>query len=632
MANGSLRIRSVDGLRAIATLAVLFFHVDRDLLPGGYLGVDLFFVISGFVVTKSIVESDFSYRSFLTNRFYRLYPAAATTILLTLLAFQSAGEGLLTDEVLHSAFASFTATSNFYFMRHSSYFDTALQGNPLLHFWSLSVEEQFYIAWPWLIVSVSRSRFASNILILTGLAILSAAISFWSPTDAFYLMPARAFQFGAGALVYFVLDRYRFSIPSITMSAMLASSLLLFFTLDGTQSWPLAVLLPTTLFAGMVFLAGAQPEQRFLLLGPVQFIGLASYSIYLVHWPIIVYSHIIYGVAVPIKAIAFVSSILGGVTLHYAIELPLNFRASRKSASERSRWAARLGGPSIALATAFVMAVISFQIHTSARPIISASSSHADGPDTAVTIYSQTQARRDEAITKTWACNTFEPGRMTGDRSFKLLADLDLAECLKGSDLLLADSTAEVAIDILATTGNAENLAQLNSAGCSFALSAMAPDCNRMNTLRASLLSGERCSYAKVYLGFKWAKYRPNDLHSLFELLAKSPCTFVVMSQLPAFAVLPEQVLRANNSRNADLLAKVSESVLKATNAVEGVSRNRPNIRMLYWSPLDKPNPTLPILTAEGDMIYRDDYHYTPAGKKWFVLQFLRSKFAASLN
>lgn len=533
-------------------LAVLLFHVDHKLLPGGYLGVDLFFVISGFVVTKSLAENKLRYREFLLRRFYRLFPAGATTILVTLLAFEFAGHGLLSKQHVHSAIASFTATSNFYFMRHSGYFDTALQGNPFLHFWSLSVEEQFYLVWPWLIILISAWRFFAKAAFLIVLAIMSAAIFWWAPVEAFYLMPARAFQFGAGALAYFVLGQYRLLLPSIGIYAMLGSSIILFFTHDGTQSWSTAILLPTVIFASLVLLAANQPLDRLLLLFPIQYLGLASYSIYLAHWPIIVYSNIVYDAGIQTKVLAFLLSIVAGVALHYAIERPLNFRISQKTARKKSRFFVIFGGPVIAATTACVMAVIFAQIHASAMPSSLTASRQDSDLDEAEKIYAQTETIRAAAIKKSWACNTFEPGRLNGNKKYKLLDDLNLGECLKGKNLLLADSTAEVAVYLLATTGKADSLAQLDSAGCSFLLSTTAPDCTKMNALRLTLITNTSCAYSTIYLAFSWAKYKPDDLRALFALVAKSPCSFVILSQLPSFTVNPEQALRANNSNNVD--------------------------------------------------------------------------------
>lgn len=610
-------------------LAVLLFHVDHKLLPGGYLGVDLFFVISGFVVTKSLAENKVRYREFLLRRFYRLFPAGATTILVTLLAFEFAGQGLLSKQHVHSAIASFTATSNFYFMRHSGYFDTVLQGNPFLHFWSLSVEEQFYLVWPWLIIPVAAWRFPAKAAFLIALAMMSAAIFWWAPVEAFYLMPARAFQFGAGALAYFVLGRHRPPLPSIGIYAMLGLSIILFFTHDGTQSWPSAILLPTMIFASLVFLAANQPLDRLLLLFPIQYLGLASYSIYLAHWPIIVYGNIVYDAGIQAKVLAFLLSIMVGIALHYAIERPLNFRISQKTSRKESRFVV-FGGPVIAVTTACVMAVMSAQIHASAMPSSLAASQQDSDLDEAEKIYAQTEAIRTAAIKKSWACNTFEPGRLNGNKNYKLLDDLNLGECLKGKDLLLADSTGEVAVYLLATTGKADSLAQLVSAGCSFLLSATAPDCTKMNALRSTLITATRCAYSTIYLAFSWEKYKPAELRALFALAAKSPCKFVVLSQLPSFTVNPEQALRASNSNNVDLFSKVRENARKATSLIDEISRDQPNVQMLRWSPLDNPHPELPVLTPKSEIIYRDSYHYTDAGKRWLMLQYLRAKAGAS--
>lgn len=142
-------ILTIDGLRSLAIAAVLIFHADKTLLPSGYLGVDLFFVISGFVVTRSLAIRNVSYGRFLAARFYRLAPAAAATVLLTFAVFSVTSADLLSIEHKVTGSAAVIALSNFYLMFQNSYFDSAVQGNPFLHFWSLSVEEQFYLVWPY---------------------------------------------------------------------------------------------------------------------------------------------------------------------------------------------------------------------------------------------------------------------------------------------------------------------------------------------------------------------------------------------------------------------------------------------------------------------------------------------------
>src|SRR5262249_23754952 len=140
----------IEGLRAVAVLPILLFHLDDTLCPGGFLGVDIFFVISGFLITRMILAQGeaFTFRIFYRRRFFRLFPP----LILALIAPRAAGRTLLgPDEYVRLAQSAIAATfglSNFYFVAAVDYFNASSQSHPLLHTWSLGLEEQFYLVWP----------------------------------------------------------------------------------------------------------------------------------------------------------------------------------------------------------------------------------------------------------------------------------------------------------------------------------------------------------------------------------------------------------------------------------------------------------------------------------------------------
>lgn len=620
------RNQSIDGLRCLAVLSVLIFHIDKDLLTGGYLGVDLFFVISGYVVTKSLVDSRPRYTDFLLRRFYRLFPAASVTIFLTLVIFANAGSGLLTHEHIMSALASLTATSNIYYMLHSNYFDTALQGNPFLHFWSLSVEEQYYLIWPWVVLAIATWRIPALLCLFVAAAIVSAALFIWSPAEAFYLMPARAFQFGAGTLVFFIFARRDFRIPKAVIYGSAAVAVALMLNNDGSQSWVLGVLAPTAIFGVLVAACVSNPLERLLSLSPVQAIGAASYSIYLVHWPIIVYAYILYEVSVPLQIAALVLSLVSGLLLHHTVEKPFNYR--RAAIGPSLRWT---GGPIVFLATLCVWSTLlaagRYEPPETAQDDPNSSVDYAfspTGPANLVRQFRETEKFRRTTVKQSIECRTYEPGRMQGNADANLLADIDSPTCLTGNYLLFADSTARSAVALLATIHETDDIGQLNTPGCVLKTDEQQPDCTRSNNLRFETLAQGACPYEAVYLAFAWSKYSREEFKSLLGRLSQSDCRIVVMSQLPSFSSDPRQIIGASGDDQGDLAGRVSKWSYRASRMVVEEVEHHPAIDLMRWSPLDHQPLNIPAVTASGDRIYRDGYHHTSIGVEWLVFEYLK--------
>jgi len=322
------RIDSIDVARAFAVISVVLFHADEALLPGGFLGVDLFYVISGFVVSKSISEHYKGYWNFLLRRFFRLAPSAIVTILTTIVILGVTGYDLLDTKHYLSAIYALLFTSNFYFAFDISYFDPVAQGNPFLHFWSLNVEEQFYLLWPLVCLPFLRLRTFWIVTLVSVWFIFSFAFWVYAPEISFFMMPYRISQFSSGALIYVLLSRQNISLANLTTSAntlILASTYVILFAVmllvDGSSHWVFNFLIPTVLsflllFAGLFRTVG----ERWILTSALTFLGRASYSIYLVHWPLTVFFHLKYGTNLTSLAAIVLISIALGIALHMAIE------------------------------------------------------------------------------------------------------------------------------------------------------------------------------------------------------------------------------------------------------------------------------------------------------------------------
>jgi peptidoglycan/LPS O-acetylase OafA/YrhL len=293
----------IDGLRAVAVLLVLFDHLHIRC-EGGYIGVDVFFVISGYLISSVILgeleAGRFSILGFYERRIRRILPALLAMLLVTtVLAYRDLTPSDLVSYA-RSLLAALLSVSNMFFWRQAGYFDAPSAAKPLLHTWSLGVEEQFYILFPLFLVVVRRwipRWLKASVIVISILSFLLACV--WvgrNPTTAFYLAPLRAWELLLGTIVS---QRY---LPAIRGHAMrnLASLvgilLILIPALRYSDATPFPGLaaLPPCLGAALLIAAGEHGESlvgSVLSWRPVAFIGLISYSLYLWHWPILVFQN-----------------------------------------------------------------------------------------------------------------------------------------------------------------------------------------------------------------------------------------------------------------------------------------------------------------------------------------------------
>ncbi|WP_072396209.1 acyltransferase family protein [Hyphomicrobium sp. CS1GBMeth3] len=296
----------VDGLRALAVALVVAFHAWPAALPGGFVGVDVFFVISGFIITRQIFlemeEGRFSFAAFLGRRARRLIPAALVccvlvTMVATLLLMPDA---LVTYS--QSLLAVWTMTANIYFYFNSGYFDAPSAEAPLLHMWSLAVEDQFYLTWPLILLLIFRRLVTRRSVIVVTLALagLSLAHATYAaasdPTLAFYLPFSRAFELLAGAALALGAPlltlrsapvRTALELTGLGLVAGSASMLHAGIPFPGLSAMPVVIGSVLLIGAGLF---GPTPVSRLLSLGPVVVTGKMSYSIYLYHWPLLAFA------------------------------------------------------------------------------------------------------------------------------------------------------------------------------------------------------------------------------------------------------------------------------------------------------------------------------------------------------
>ncbi len=337
----------IEGLRALAVVPILLFHLNTAWCPGGFIGVDIFFVISGYLITRLILADgvQFSFRDFYIRRFFRLFPALLVTLTGTLVA----GWWVLgpADYVASakSALSAVPGVSNIYFWATVDYFNAGALDHPLLHTWSLGVEEQFYLVWPALLLLV-RGQMPRLSWLALGIGVFSLIalliVRPWHPEAAFYMMPFRMFEFAIGAGVLAVEANWRrmphhvHDVAGILGIGLLGACLLGF---SGHMAWPgLPALLPSVATA-LLLLSGAHGICNTVLsLAPLRFIGRMSYSLYLVHWPVITLyrTHAITEPGTLALLLLGLGTIVLGAALHYAVERP--FRQTRGSDHGGDKW------------------------------------------------------------------------------------------------------------------------------------------------------------------------------------------------------------------------------------------------------------------------------------------------------
>jgi peptidoglycan/LPS O-acetylase OafA/YrhL len=368
----------IDGLRGIAVAAVVVFHAQFGC-PGGYVGVDVFFVISGFLITsllwKDLASGRFSFPRFWERRARRIVPAMAALTLSTLVA------GWLwllpTDlkDLGRAAASQAVFGANIYYWQESGYFGRAAEDKTLLHTWSLAVEEQFYVVAPILLwavarIFVSRSRQAVLTTLLGSFA-LSIVLSIFAvarhPEAAFYLLPTRAWELLLGALLVFVPSNLPNSGSRFLREAVgtigLALILIPILLYSSATPFPGLAAIPPCLGTALVILAtGVRRETptavaRMLSNRPLVFIGLISYSLYLWHWPVITFGR--YAALRPLSVgnrtlLVGLGFLLATVSWRY-VETP--FRTRRLASSRRSMFSAAGGALAIIFTCGMVCVV-----------------------------------------------------------------------------------------------------------------------------------------------------------------------------------------------------------------------------------------------------------------------------------
>jgi peptidoglycan/LPS O-acetylase OafA/YrhL len=350
----------VDGLRAVAVLLVVFGHAFPQRVPGGFIGVDVFFVISGYLITSiihsEIADSRFSIKRFYARRVRRIFPAlivvlAASLVGAYFLLLPSETIALGREMIAGAGFAA-----NLLFYSDVGYFDAAAHTKPLLHLWSLGIEEQFYLVWPLLLLGLATWRLSLR-LTIGAIFVLSLAANIIivrsHPEAAFYLPFTRAWELAAGAMIVFCAPSLSDRTKNALAAAALATLAVATAFYSAKMRYPgIAAATPVAAALALIMTQGSLPSRLFLSNRIAVWIGLISYPLYLWHWPVLVFSSVFK--KAPLTSDELGAAVLASFALAYLtyrfIEAPIRFGINRPIPA--------LAGSMLAIASVAAMALV----------------------------------------------------------------------------------------------------------------------------------------------------------------------------------------------------------------------------------------------------------------------------------
>ena len=336
----------IQALRGIAVLLVVFYHAQLLPIENGFLGVDIFFVISGFLITSQITKhldnNNFSFAEFYLRRAWRLLPAAYLVFVLCCLLAPWILSYSEQQEFLQQLWGAMSFSANFVLWRQTGYFEASAQLKPLLHTWSLSIEEQYYLLMP-AFLAIAPTRMWLGLIALFTLISLSIYLIMFEtrPSSVFYFTPTRIWELGVGSILALVLIKREYVIPNwcgslVALAAALAATLAIFFTLPSFAATKLNLII-TVLATALIIATRPAWLNRGIFVSALAKVGTISYSLYLVHWPVMAFLNNanISGESLwwPYRLVAVLGSMASAYALYYFVEARFRITDKAHSAS-----------------------------------------------------------------------------------------------------------------------------------------------------------------------------------------------------------------------------------------------------------------------------------------------------------
>lgn len=604
----------IQGLRALAVLPIVLIHAGVAALPGGFLGVDIFFVISGFLITKiidsEIRQGSFSFPEFYKRRAVRIFPAFIVMLMITMIA----GIFLMIDPIFDknaiSASFSLIFTSNIYFWRTADYFSPAAHIYMYLHTWSLGIEEQFYLLYPIVLVVLYRIKqewVGKAVWLVIGCSLIASFLFYNHASGwAFFLLPSRAWQLGFGAAV--ALGQF----PTIANASgragvaiagliMICASLVF---IDQTWQIPAPWSLPASLGAALLIAYGDRgPTAVLFSLSPLAWIGTISYSLYLWHWPILVLYHIALG---PVTDAYAQAALIGGsvavaAVSYYVVEQPFlkNLRHCQPVSTVVISGTI-MGGLAIATFGMSKLPDTWSSFPPEARRVAA--------------YYDYARSAESEVQLQLYVCfSGLGPVRFDTDYCTRQLAG-------KPTIALVGDShAAQYSLAIRQRYPN-HNIIQVTAAGCYLLVKIKSEDrCNQLNELFFDKLAVER-RIDRVILVNQWKEKNLGSLHETIRFLRQKEIAVTVIGPVEEFRDSVPLLLA--NALKAGSALHVGKHRLVAPVALENIMAKR----VLEWGAdyysvqaIECPNRVCRYFAPDGVPIHHDYGHVTQSGAAFLL-------------
>ncbi|MBD8214828.1 acyltransferase family protein [Erwinia persicina] len=606
----------VDGLRALAVLPVIAYHMGIGGIPGGFTGVDIFFVISGYlicgIIYNSAISDNFSWLDFYKRRCLRILPPLFVVLLATMIfGYYHLLPAQFTD-LSNSALAALLSASNIFFWKTTGYFDGPADLKPLLHTWSLAVEEQFYILFPvvlLLVIRLFRRRTTQvMLLVIAGSLLLSIYGVTRKPTFTFYMLPTRAWELALGGIIAIAgleakTAHYSAALKHGMSLAGLGLILFGFLWLDTTLPFPAWNALYPCLGSFLIILAGQQSVvSRLLALKPVVYIGMISYCLYLWHWPIIVYSRMFFNIEPGVRELVILALTFGlAVASRYLIEIPFRYRLAWVSPGR--------------IVTASVMGLAVMASGAVYKGHISNSSGQFSAEALALAQYSE-YSKMPEFDYQYRRGQCFVDGKNEEDKPFNREFCLKTSSTAKNYVMIGDSHAAHLWRAVSLAAGEGVNVIQATSAGCKplYKQDLRNPCTRLVDYVYDEWIPGHHID--GIIISARWAPEDIAPLRATLDHLKSRSDNIIVMGPTVEYTEALPDLLAYQTDGRKDLVASSIKKEVRGTDARMRAAMAQQGTPYISVYSIVCPGNVCRGLASDGHPTSNDYGHFTLSGAK----------------